>query len=231
MMKQYRIYFVLVLSSLSSIILPGGCSKAEDPIELYNLGVDAYNNRNYPQAMSMFKWSHEKNREFSLPMIGMAKCHLALAKQELADHSRTAALQDLEESLHWTNQATNADPGNMEGFRTKIAVLHALGQAESEVETAQWAAKNAGPSAKTILMLAETYIQLGDLENAEKALTHGLGLWPGNADINAELGELYENTDRSALALKYYEQAYRLDPSARRDLVTKIAQLKATSPD
>lgn len=229
MRYMYKSHVLLIMVSVAAC-LAGGCSEIRDPVKLYNMGVDAYNAKKYSEAMSMFKWSQELHREFSPPMIGLARCHLVLAEQELARSSQLSAFRDLQDALYWSNQAINADPGNLDGFRTKIAVLKAMGRAESAIQTAEWAAKNVGPSAKTMLMLARTYLDLKEQDQAEEALKRGLGIWPEDTELTLELAKLYDKTGRLKQALAYYEQLYRLDPTYDPELLMRIAELKATTP-
>ena len=216
--------------SLFSLLLGGwlvsGCSATNNPTKLYNMGVEQFNQGNYPKAMGMFKWALEKRREFSQPMIGLARCYLTLATKGLVKKDSTAALKDLEEALYWINQAVNADPGNTQAFKTKIAILKTRGQAELAVNAARWAARNAGPSASTLIMLAETYRELGDIDNAELALKQGLSVSENNIELLVELAKLYDQVGKYEMSLKYYNLAYEVDQYYP-NLLRRIAQIEA----
>jgi len=205
-----------------------GCSWTEDPVKIYNRGVTYYNQGDYSSAMGMFKWSLEKRREYSAPMIGLARCHLALARDELARKENIGAFKDLENALYWTNQAIAIDPGNTEPYTTKIDILKVRGQVEQAIATARRATEQAGPSANTLIMLARTYGSLGDYDNAELALKQGLRISPQNVELTVELARLYDKLGRTDLALHYYEQAYRLDRHYP-NLLMRIAQLRVRS--
>ncbi len=118
-----KIYCSLMLCVLIGLSLLVGCSETQDPVKVYNRGARAYNNGDYIEAVSMFKLSLQNNREYSLPMIGLAKCYLHFARNDLQEGNKVAARKDIEEAFYWITQAINADPANQQAMDTKEQIL------------------------------------------------------------------------------------------------------------
>jgi len=227
MKRKHRFHIVSVVLGT---VLVAGCAPANDPIKLYNTGVEHYNGGEYAKAIGMFEWSLERGREFSPSLIGLAKCHLALAQHGLEEGNHLAAFTDLEHALNWINHAIDAAPGSTEAYRTKIAILTARGEVEATVATARQADALAGPSADTVIMLAQTHQTLGDYDGAELALKQGLKVAPKDVSLTIELAKLYDRLERYDLALEYYQQAYKIDPHYP-DLLERIAWLRALASE
>ncbi len=100
-----------------------GCSETTDPVKVYNRGARAYNRGDYVKAVGMFKLSLQNSREYSLPMIGLAKCYLHFAQNDIQQGNKIAALKDIEEAHYWIIQAINADPANEQALKTKEQIL------------------------------------------------------------------------------------------------------------
>ena len=114
---------IIVSLIVLSIIVLAGCSETQDPVKVYNRGAQAYNNGDYIEAVGMFKLALQSYREYSLPMIGLAKCYLHFAQDDIQEGNKVAANKDIEEALYWINQAINADPANNDALETKQKIL------------------------------------------------------------------------------------------------------------
>jgi len=114
---------IIVSLIVFSFIVLAGCSETQDPVKVYNRGAQAYNNGDYIEAVGMFKLALQSYREYSLPMIGLAKCHLHFAQDDIQQGNKVAANKDIEEALYWINQAINADPANQDALETKTKIL------------------------------------------------------------------------------------------------------------
>ncbi|NLX07145.1 MAG: tetratricopeptide repeat protein [Phycisphaerae bacterium] len=210
-MKDFRIRQGVVACILLGLL--AGCEGTTDPISIYNTGLEQYEVGEYDRAIGMFKWSLEEGgREFKPALLALAKTHLALARRSFQQREFLAAYKDLETALNWANQAINADPGNPETFRVKVAILKMRGEVEGVLVTARRAAELVGPSPSTVIMLARTYREQGDYDNAVITLKQGLSVSPDNVELNVELARLYDTIGRGSLALEHYERAYRLAP-------------------
>lgn len=216
---------VFILSIAIFISVPLGCSELHNYPKLYNKGVEAYNNGDYTKAIAMFKLALAKEREFAPAMIGLARCYLNFAKEELEKKDLSAAIKDLEEALYWINQAIEAKPGDLKAIRTKIEILKTRGKVESAIRTAEWSATIAGPNASTLIMLAETYESIEDYKNAEEAYKQAGAVDPSNATAYVKLAQMYEKLGRIEEAYEYYLRAYERD-NYYPGLLMKISTLK-----
>jgi len=61
--------------------------------------------------------------------------------------------------------------------------------------------------------VALVYLELGRLDDAERALIHTTELNPNLIDTWVTLGQLYEDTDRTPLAVVSFQRAVALDPT------------------
>ncbi len=114
---------ILYALAISVTVFVWGCSETQDPVKVYNRGARAYNNGDYVKAIGMFKLALQTHREYSLPMIGLAKCYLHFAREDLQQGNKVAARKDIEEAFYWITQAINADPANQVALETKQKIL------------------------------------------------------------------------------------------------------------
>ncbi len=113
----------IALSIMMGVVLLAGCSETQNPVKVYNRGTQAYNNGDYVEAVGMFKLALQSSREYSLPMIGLAKCYLHFAKEDIQQGNRIAARKDIEEAHYWIMQAIDADPANPQAINTKNDII------------------------------------------------------------------------------------------------------------
>ncbi len=226
-MKNFLIFCTLASAVIGTL---SGCQTRPAPVEIYNSGVVQYNSGQYAKAIGMFKWSLERGREYAPALLGLAKTYLALSQQAYSRKQFVTSREDLEHALHWAGQAIMADPGNPETFQVKIDILKMRGQVEGAINTARRAAKLAGPSPTTMIMLANTYLDQGDFDNALIALRQGLRITPDHVALTVELARLYEATGRKSAALEQYERAYKIDPYYP-GVLEKVVELRARSTD
>jgi tetratricopeptide (TPR) repeat protein len=221
-------FHVRLMCGLMMAAVLAGCSgKEKDPVKIYNAGVREYNAGNYPEAIGMFKWAMErKGPEWHRPQQGLAKCYLALARKELSAGNYYGAYSDLEHAYRWAKGAVDAGPGNSENSRVKVEILKAMGEVEGCIAAARDASALAGPSAHTLLMLAETYMEMSDLDNAEIAMHQAYVLDPKNVNTLMFIGRLYDKSNRYDQALEYYEKAYSIDRNYP-GLIDRISAMRA----
>lgn len=199
------------LTILTAAALLSGCSRKYDPVETYNRGYAEYVGGNCTRAIGYYKWALEIKKEYSAPMIGLARCYLEMAIKNFADNNPGAAMHDLEEALYWSNLAVDADPGNPQVTQVRVEILKLRGEIEAAVRTAQWGTKVQGPNAKSLLLMAKTYVDVGAYDEAQVAIRQAIAVDPYNVDVRTQAAKFYEKLGKPELAREQYEEIYRLD--------------------
>jgi len=202
-----------------------GCSATHDPIALHERAVAQYRTGNYVSAIGLYKWALEKDPEQSLSMVGLAACYKALAQQQMHQNNYPAALRDLDEALFWLNQATMTAPGDYRATRLKMDCLDLRGQAEKSLKTAQWTVRYVGPSAESLLLLARSYRDLGDYDNAELAYKQAIAVAPNEPRCHLQAARFYKFLGKHQQALQHLQQALALGPDDP-SIVAQIEQLE-----
>jgi tetratricopeptide (TPR) repeat protein len=214
----------IALTILTAVALLSGCSRKYDPVETYNRGYAEYVGGNCTRAIGYYKWALELKKEYPAPMIGLARCYLEMAIKNFADKNPGAAMHDLEEALYWSNLAVDADQGNPQVTQVRVEILKLRGEIEAAVRTAQWGTKVQGPNAKSLLLMAKTYMDVGAYDEAQVSIRQAIAVDPYNIDVRTQAAKFYEKLGKPDLAREQYEEIYRLDqanPEAKKQIGTE----------
>jgi tetratricopeptide (TPR) repeat protein len=203
--------FKIALTILVTASLLTGCSRKYDPVETYNRGYAEYVSGNSTRAIGYYKWALELKKEYPAPMIGLARCYHEMAMKNFADGNPGAALQDLEEALYWANLAIDAAPGNAQATQVRVEIMKLRGDVEAAVRTAQWGTRVQGPNAKSLLLMAKTYMDVGAYDEAQVSIRQAIAVDPYNVEVRKEAAGFYEKLGKPDLAREQYEEIYRLD--------------------
>ncbi len=209
--------------------LLSGCSRTYDPVETYNRGYAEYISGNCTRAIGYYKWALEIKKEYSAPMIGLARCYLEMAIKNFEENNPGAAMHDLEEALYWSNLAVDADPGNPQVTQVRVEILKMRGEIEAAVRTAQWGAKVQGPNAQSLLLMAKTYMEVGAYDEAQVTIRQAIAVDPYNVDVRTQAAKFYEKIGKPDLAREQYEEIYQMD-QANPDVLDKLDSETARQP-
>jgi tetratricopeptide (TPR) repeat protein len=227
-MKSFIAVLVLTITIFTAITAFTGCARRYNASDIYNRGYAEYVSGNCTSAIGYFKWSLDLQKEYSDPMLGLARCYLEMARRNLTSGDPDAAMHDLEEALYWANLAINADPGNPLVTQIRVQVLNKRGETEEAIKAAQWGTQVQGATAQSLLLVAQTYIDAAAYDEAELALKQAIAVEPGYVQAHLQAGKFYERIGKTDQALFHFEEAYRLDPT-NTDAQLKIAEL-STQP-
>ena len=216
----------IALTILTAAALLSGCSRKYDPVETYNRGYAEYVGGNCTRAIGYYKWALEIKKEYSAPMIGLARCYLEMAIKNFADKNPGAAMHDLEEALYWSNLSVDADPGNPQATQVRVEIMKMRGDIEAAVRTAQWGTRVQGPNAKSLLLMAKTYMDVGAYDEAQVAIKQAIAVDPYNVEVRTEAAKFYEKLGKPDLAREQYEEIYQMDQT-NQDAQNKLTDKSA----
>jgi Tfp pilus assembly protein PilF len=120
-------------------------------------GLKAYRVGNLALAEEMFRAGVERHSDATL-MNNLA--HVMMERGG-----------NLEEALAWVNKALTVNPGQSDFLNTRGAIYQELGRYEEARVDLQASLKKQGPKKHVLLMLAESYAELGDRARALKIAT------------------------------------------------------------
>ncbi|WP_158222802.1 tetratricopeptide repeat protein [Rhodopirellula sp. MGV] len=118
-----------------------------------------------------------------------------------------------QESIDVLNQVIPARPEDLASRLTHARATLQIGEVEDAAELFKQMTVAFPYSAKAFHFLGTTLQELGDLQAAEKALTHGLQLSPNDADALCSIGYLHLDSERRQEAYDCFKKALHIDPA------------------
>lgn len=197
------------------------------------LGFAYLNLQNYQFALTAFDKAYSLDPTWSTTQYFLGITHKELSHTNEAIKYFTAALKgDFEAKVVIQNhladlyfqakdykKATEAyedvlkvNKGDLNAFVRPIWLyLDYLNQPEKALALAKTALASFPDAAMSYNLLGWSYIGMGDYKNAEANLKRSLALDPKLAAAHLNLGQLNEKWGKNDLALKSYQEAYKID--------------------
>ena len=163
-------------------------------------------------------------------LCNIAACHEGIAREYLVREDRRAAIRELNHAIAYYNRALRSYPGHQPAIAGLNEAQELRGQYDEALETAEWASRVVGPSARQQIFLAREYAERGDADRALLAYRQAIAMEPANPTPYWALGMFYIDIGRHADGIAKLQQAYRLNP-ARTAIADQLRRLGAEVPD
>ena len=195
--KLIGFFVLLYLVSHSGCSLVDSQKTAE---ELYESGLNALDEKRADDALFYFEKAVEKDP-------GYAKAHYQLGR--LYINSKQMGRAEREFSL-----AIRQDPGFTEAKRSLARLFYQIGAYKKAVLLYKELIKHKGEDPKTHLILSDSFLNMGDVDQARKVMEQAAAAHPGNISIRLALARFYEKIGRNPLAEKTLEKTMQDFPEA-----------------
>lgn len=224
MSEKLHTYLLLVCL----LILPG-CGKPRASFdEILATGIEDYQNRQYSDALSMFKHAKELDRERPEPSYYVGLCYMGMADQHFQMDNLHAALRCCDQAVAAFDSAVGAFPGYSRSVQGKADALRLKGKHQAALDIATWAAAQSGGQSKMLILKGRQYAQNGDIDRAQLSFKQATSVEPNNPAAFAELGLFYMRCGNDTEAVKALRRANELDPGAP-GVVAALARLGAVN--
>lgn len=183
----------------------------------------------YWAALDQFQTAREMVPEHADNLCDLAEVHLALARECQARDNEVAAAREMDKAVLYYKRAIKAYPGYERALEGKNLALELRGRQTEALGTAQWAAKNVGPSAPQQMFLARELAEHGDADQALLAYKQAVAMEPRSDAAHEALALFYIELGRPRDAIPHLQEAYSLNPR-RTDIAARLRDMGAPLP-
>ncbi len=214
--------------AVAALFVTSACTTSFD---LYHAeGVKRLEQGRFAAARGLFEEAHAMVPENADNLCDLAYCHVGTARDYLVREDRRAAVRELNHAITYYDRALRSYPGYDKAITGMNEALELRGLFAEALQTAEWASRIVGPSAKRQLYLAKEYAERGDADKALLTYKQAVAMEPANSTPYWALGMFYMQLNRREEGIANIQQAYRLDPT-QTAIAEQLKRLGAEVPD
>ncbi len=200
-----------IIIAAAAMFVTTGCGPS---FNLYRTrGIELLEQGRFAAAKGVFLEAHAMVPENADNLCDLAHCHMGIGRDYMLREDRRAAIREFDQAIIYYQRARQSFPGLERAIAGLNEAQELRGQYDEALQTAEWASRVVGPSARQQIYLAREYAERGDADRALLAYKQAIAMEPANPTPYWALGMFYIEIGRHDDGIAKIQQAYRLDPT------------------